>query len=247
MSDHMPIVVSRVTMEDNMFEPRPIPRITVEAVNPYVPRRSIVEKLRTPYIAVSVIAQLTLGILGNSLTLVADATRVFADHLEQFNYDRTATPGSRLTEIICVGITTIIIFLLFVAFLLTASTRAATMTFDINRIYLLFGTVLAMTSNTLQTLNHMKNWKQEPFRNSEESKYNYRLQIIHGFGYHFIAYFLLVSSLLILLSKDYLLADVITTYITSLLILANVSAIAFQLYNEYFSLEHPQDEYEPLQ
>lgn len=70
--------------------------------------------------------------LGNSLTLVADATRIFADHLELFQYDRAATPGKRLTEIITVGITNVILFLLFVAFLLTASGRAATMEFDVS-------------------------------------------------------------------------------------------------------------------
>ncbi|EGT59362.1 hypothetical protein CAEBREN_14269 [Caenorhabditis brenneri] len=241
------IVVSRVAMEENMFDPQPdIPRIRIDSTHSYQPRESMLEKLNTYYTLAVVIAQLTLGVLGNSLTLVADATRIFADHLELFQYDRSVTPGKRLTEIITVGITNTVMFLLFIAFLLTASGRAATMDFDINRMYLSIGTVLAMTANTLQTLCHFRTWQRE--RGYHFSLYtgSKRNQLMHGFVYHFVAYFVLVSSLLIIVNKDYLIADVVTTYITSILILTNISSISYQLYHEYFSLEHPQDEYEPL-
>ncbi|CAA88049.1 uncharacterized protein CELE_F19C6.5 [Caenorhabditis elegans] len=241
------IVVARVAMEENMFNPQPdIPRIRNDSTHSYQQPESMLEKLNTYYTLAVVIAQLTIGVLGNSLTLVADATRIFADHLELFQYDRAATPGKRLTEIITVGITNVILFLLFVAFLLTASGRAATMEFDINRLYLSIGTAMAMTANTLQTLCHFRTWQRERSYHSSLYTGSKRNQLMHGFVYHFIAYFVLVSSLLIIVNKDYLIADVITTYATSLLILANISSIGYQLYHEYFSLEHPQDEYEPI-
>ncbi|CAP23140.1 Protein CBG01948 [Caenorhabditis briggsae] len=241
------IVVTRVAMEENMFDPQPdIPRIRIDSTHSYQKRESMLEKLNTYYTLAVVIAQLTLGVLGNSLTLVADATRIFADHLELFQYDRAATPGKRLTEIITVGITNVVLFLLFIAFLLTASGRAATMDFDINRMYLLIGTALAMTANTLQTLCHFRTWQRERGYNFTLYTGSKRNQLMHGFVYHFVAYFVLVSSLLIIVNKDYIIADVVTTYITSILILTNISSIGYQLYHEYFSLEHPQDEYEPI-
>lgn len=241
------IIVHRVAMEENMFDPQPdVPRIRIDSTHSYHQRESMLEKLNTYYTLAVVIAQLTIGVLGNSLTLVADATRIFADHLELFQYDRSATPGKRLTEIITVGITNIILFLLFIAFLLTASGRAATMDFDINRMYLSIGTALAMTANTLQTLCHFRTWQRERGYNFSLYTGSKRNQLMHGFVYHFVAYFVLISSLLIIVDKNYLIADVVTTYITSFLILTNISSIGYQLYHEYFSLEHPQDEYEPL-
>uniref|UniRef100_A0A1I7U0J9 DUF1648 domain-containing protein n=1 Tax=Caenorhabditis tropicalis TaxID=1561998 RepID=A0A1I7U0J9_9PELO len=229
------------------FDPQPdIPRIRIDSTHSYQHRESMLEKLNTYYTLAVVIAQLIIGVLGNSLTLVADATRIFADHLELFQYDRSATPGKRLTEIITVGITNIVMFLLFIAFLLTASGRAATMNFDINRMYLSIGTLLAMTANTLQTLCHFRTWQRERGYNFSLYTGSKRNQLMHGFVYHFVAYFVLVSSLLIIVNKDYLIADVVTTYITSILILTNISSIGYQLYHEYFSLEHPQDEYEPI-
>ncbi|KAF1747044.1 hypothetical protein GCK72_023502 [Caenorhabditis remanei] len=234
-------------MEENMFDPQPdIPRIRIDSTHSYQQRESMLEKLNTYYTLAVVIAQLTIGVLGNSLTLVADATRIFADHLELFQYDRSATPGKRLTEIITVGITNVVLFLLFVAFLLTASGRAATMDFDINRMYLSIGTALAMTANTLQTLCHFRTWQRERGYNFSLYTGSKRNQLMHGFVYHFVAYFVLVSSLLIIVNKDNLIADVVTTYITSILILTNISSIGYQLYHEYFALEHPQDEYEQL-
>lgn len=245
--EYRAIVVARVAMEENMFDPQPdIPRIRIDSTHSYQHRESMLEKLNTYYTLAVVIAQLTIGVLGNSLTLVADATRIFADHLELFQYDRSATPGKRLTEIITVGITNVVMFLLFIAFLLTASGRAATMDFDVNRMYLSIGTALAMTANTLQTLCHFRTWQRERGYNFTLYTGSKRNQLMHGFVYHFVAYFVLVSSLLIIVNKEYLIADVVTTYITSILILTNISSIGYQLYHEYFSLEHPQDEYEPI-
>uniref|UniRef100_A0A8R1HM37 Uncharacterized protein n=1 Tax=Caenorhabditis japonica TaxID=281687 RepID=A0A8R1HM37_CAEJA len=248
MSEPGAVEIIRVAMEDNMFDPQPddIPRVLIESTHSYQPRPSMIEKCNTYYTLAVVVGELVIGVLGNSLTLVADATRIFADHLELFQYDRTAVPGKRLTEIITVGIANVVLFVLFIAFLLTASARAATMSFDINRGYLIIGTVLAMTANTLQTLNHFRTWQRKRSYNITLYTESKRNQLIHGFLYHFIAYFVLVSSLLILFSKDYILADVVTTYVTSLLILANITSISYQLYHEYFSLEHPQDEYEPI-
>ncbi|CAI2356429.1 unnamed protein product [Caenorhabditis sp. 36 PRJEB53466] len=241
------IVISRVAMEENMFDPQPdIPRIRIDSTHSYQQRETMLEKCNTYYTLAVVIAQLTIGVLGNSLTLVADATRIFADHLELFQYDRAATPGKRLTEIITVGITNVVLFILFIAFLLAASGRAATMNFDINRGYLIVGTALAMTANTLQTLCHFRTWQRDRSYNITLYTESKRNQLMHGFVYHFIAYFVLVSSMLIIVNKDYLLADVVTTYAASLLILTNIASISYQLYHEYFSLEHPQDEYEPI-
>ncbi|CAI5454293.1 unnamed protein product [Caenorhabditis angaria] len=241
------ILISRVQMEDNMFSPtrQQVPRIRIESTHStYRPGK--IEKLNGIYTLAIVIAQIVMGVLGNSLTLIADATRVFADHLEQYRFDRSATPGKRLTEIISVGITVIVLFVLFVAYILSASARAATLTYDINRVYLIIGTGLAMTANTLQTLCHFKTWRRDHTYTITLYSFSKRNQLIHGYGYHFIASFVLVSSFLIIVDKNYLIADVITTYITSLLLLCNLSSTGYRLYHEYFSLEHPQDEYESI-
>ncbi|CAD6188742.1 unnamed protein product [Caenorhabditis auriculariae] len=204
------------------------------------------KKLSTTYIMVAVIAQIVLGILASSLSLVADGTRAFSDHLELFRYDRSAVPSKRFIEIITVAVSSIIIFVISIIFLLTASSRASSLDFDINLLFLSIGTAISLATNTVQMIGHFHAWRSDPVYSLSIYVKTHRSRVLHGVLYHILAYSILVSSILIIISKNFLIADCVTTYLISSLIITNVAATSIKCYQEYFSLEIARDEYESL-
>uniref|UniRef100_A0A1I7XED3 Transmembrane protein n=1 Tax=Heterorhabditis bacteriophora TaxID=37862 RepID=A0A1I7XED3_HETBA len=72
---------------------------------------------------------------------------------------------------------------------------------------------------------------------------NHRSQAMHGVFNHGLAISILASTVLITIDPAYRLADSITTYINTALILANVAATSLRCYKEYFYLENARDDY----
>uniref|UniRef100_A0A0N4ZJS1 DUF1275 domain-containing protein n=1 Tax=Parastrongyloides trichosuri TaxID=131310 RepID=A0A0N4ZJS1_PARTI len=162
----------------------------------------------------------------NSLALLADSCRLFADFLMYFKVSTTSTKKQKIIETLVLGIGIFLLIVLAAAFIFLSIQRLSLSDVPIKSTQMLVGAFIAMLSNIGICIIHATDILEPRKYTLITDFISVRIQqtchvlINHGLG--FIVFF---SALLIYISDYFIFMDSIAAIVMSILLLSNIVAI----------------------
>jgi len=249
------IVISRLQLDENIFDPTSRRSRRVEEDDEDTPltqfphyRESGLERHASVICLLLVIVEIIGGFLSNSIALLMDATRLFADVLHPVLFDR-GRPGTwKKSEIMAMYMCAAFLFLITALFCFFASQRLYTQDYAIHPLMMLAFAVVGQTANCiLLYIHYAKDWTQRRAAAPRARALSWQTaqRVAHTLN-HTASIVVLLSAVLILAEKTWEWTDTVATYVGALLTLANLAATSGNVTNEWRKLKRRID-YEDLE
>uniref|UniRef100_A0A914EHJ7 Uncharacterized protein n=1 Tax=Acrobeloides nanus TaxID=290746 RepID=A0A914EHJ7_9BILA len=173
------------------------------------------------------IVEIIGGIFSNSLALITDGARLFADHLSNYVINRDRAEGTwRRIELAFLVLCVAFLWFITAAFIFAASERIYSNNFNLNVSLMFAASIVGLTCNVITLMMHftevLSPRKYTPLPDYISVKCH---QFVHAFGNHGIGTVVFLSATIIFIFPQYKFVDSIATYILAVLLVANTIGI----------------------
>jgi len=191
------------------------------------PKKERLHQIASVACFLMLIVEILGGIFSNSLALITDGARLFADHLTNYVVNRDRANGTwRKIELTLLILSVGFLWLITAVFVYAASERIYSMQFDLNLPLMFVTSIVGITCNVITLMMHftevLSPRKYTPMPDYISLKCH---QFVHAFGNHGIGTVVFLSATIIYIFPQYKIVDSIATYILAILLIANTVAI----------------------